>query len=218
MNKPDSLKAHLLAAVPELRNNGDRLVIFIDNGRVRSTSAESLSFEYAYDLQVILTDFAGHPDSVFLPLLGWLLVNQSDLLANLTKVQDGITFEADMLDRSKVDLGIVLPLTERVVVKRREDGRYDVSHPEEPQLTEAIEVDGPMQMLANGELLAEWTPPTLPRPSCSRRRRSAPGQWLTASRFWKTGQGRFSAPSSQALVLPSRVRSPAIYGAASRSA
>ena len=43
MNKPDSLKAHLLAAVPELRNNGDRLVIFIDNGRVRSTSAESLS-------------------------------------------------------------------------------------------------------------------------------------------------------------------------------
>lgn len=159
MNKPDSLKAHLLAAVPELRNNGDRLVIFIDNGRVRSTSTESLSFEYAYDLQVILTDFAGHPDSVFLPLLGWLLVNQSDLLANLTKVQDGITFEADMLDRSKVDLGIVLPLTERVVVKRREDGRYDVSHPEEPQLTEAIEVDGPMQMLANGELLAEWTPP-----------------------------------------------------------
>ncbi|MGU5323913.1 phage tail protein, partial [Pseudomonas aeruginosa] len=78
---------------------------------------------------------------------------------NLTKVQDGITFEADMLDRSKVDLGIVLPLTERVVVKRREDGRYDVSHPEEPQLTEAIEVDGPMQMFANGELLAEWTPP-----------------------------------------------------------
>ncbi|RCM50145.1 P2 phage tail completion protein R (GpR) [Pseudomonas aeruginosa] len=108
---------------------------------------------------MILTDFAGHPDSVFLPLLGWLLVNQSDLLANLTKVQDGITFEADMLDRSKVDLGIVLPLTERVVVKRREDGRYDVSHPEEPQLTEAIEVDGPMQMLANGELLTEWTPP-----------------------------------------------------------
>ncbi|MHA6077860.1 phage tail protein [Pseudomonas aeruginosa] len=159
MNKPDSLKAHLLAAVPELRNNGDRLVIFIDNGRVRSTSAESLSFEYAYELQVILTDFAGHPDSVFLPLLGWLLVNQSDLLANLTKVQDGITFEADMLDRSKVDLGIVLPLTERVVVKRREDGRYDVSHPEEPLLTEAIEIDGPMQMFANGELLAEWTPP-----------------------------------------------------------
>ncbi|MFL4232184.1 hypothetical protein LES22_32200, partial [Pseudomonas aeruginosa] len=46
----------------------------------------------------------------------------------------------------------------------------------------------------------------------------APGQWLTAFRLWKTGQGRFSAPSSQALVLPSRVRSPAIYGAANRSA
>ena len=69
MNKPESLRAHLLATVAELQHNPDRLLIFIDNGKVRCTAAASLSFEYSFDLQIILTDFAGHPDSVMLPLL-----------------------------------------------------------------------------------------------------------------------------------------------------
>ncbi|WP_178081838.1 phage tail protein, partial [Pseudomonas sp. B6(2017)] len=52
MNKPESLRVHLLDRVPELRHNPDRLLIFIDNGKVRCTAAASLSFEYSYDLQV----------------------------------------------------------------------------------------------------------------------------------------------------------------------
>lgn len=42
MNKPESLRAHLLATVAEFKHNPDRLLIFIDNGKVRCTSAESL--------------------------------------------------------------------------------------------------------------------------------------------------------------------------------
>ena len=45
MNKPDSLRAHLLAAIPELKHNPDRLLIFIDNGKIRCTGAAGLSFE-----------------------------------------------------------------------------------------------------------------------------------------------------------------------------
>ena len=75
MNKPEHLRAHLLATVAEFKHNPDRLLIFIDNGKVRCTAAASLSFEYSFDLQIILTDFAGHPDSVMLPILGWLSVN-----------------------------------------------------------------------------------------------------------------------------------------------
>ncbi|RMT70248.1 hypothetical protein ALP29_03633 [Pseudomonas syringae pv. avii] len=157
MNKPDSLRSHLLGAVPDLRHNPDRLLIFIDNGKVRCTAAISLSFEYTYDLQIILTDYAGHPDSVMLPLLGWLRVNQSELLVNLDKSADGIKFEADVLDNSKVDLSLSLPLTERVVVKKQADGTFQVSHPEEPQYTE-YEESGPIQLFANGELVAEWQP------------------------------------------------------------
>ncbi|MBT2339463.1 MULTISPECIES: phage tail protein [Pseudomonas] len=133
MNKPDSLKAHLLATVAELKHNPDRLLIFIDNGKIRCTAAATLSFEYSFDLQVILTDFTGHPDSVMLPLLGWLSVNQSELLENLNKSAEGIQFEADILDNSKVDLSLTLPLTERVVVGKDAGGNTTVRHPGEPQ-------------------------------------------------------------------------------------
>ena len=133
MNKPDSLRAHLLEHVPDLKRNPDRLLIFIDNGKIRCTAAATLSFEYGYQLQIILTDFAGHPDSVMLPLLGWVRVHQSELLANLDKSAEGITFEADVIDQSKVDMCITLALTERVAVKKQSDGRYDVKHLPEPQ-------------------------------------------------------------------------------------
>ncbi|MFJ7315610.1 phage tail protein [Pseudomonas sp. NPDC098747] len=133
MNKPDSLRAHLLGTVAELKHNPDRLMIFIDNGKIRCTAAASLSFEYSFDLQVILTDFAGHPDAVMLPLLGWISVNQSELLENLNKSADGIKFEADILDNSKVDLSLTLSLTERVVVGVDAEGNTTVTHVGEPQ-------------------------------------------------------------------------------------
>ena len=134
MNKPDSLRAHLLATIAELKHNPDRMLIFIDNGKVRCTAAASLSFEYSFELQIILTDYAGHPDSVMLPILGWASVNQSELLENLDKSAEGIKFEADVLDNSKVDLSIRLPLTERVVVGRDAEGHTTIIHPGEPQL------------------------------------------------------------------------------------
>ena len=138
MNKPESLRAHLVATVAELKHNPERLLIFIDNGKVRCTAAVSLSFEYSFDLQVILTDFAGHPDSVMLPLLGWLSVHQSELLENLNKSTAGIQFEADILDNSKVDLSLTLPLTERVVVSRDAEGNTTIRHPGEPQRVAAF--------------------------------------------------------------------------------
>lgn len=133
MNKPEALRAHLLATVAEFKHNPDRLLIFIDNGKVRCTAAASLSFEYSFDLQIILTDFAGHPDSVMLPLLGWLSINQSELLENLNKSAEGIKFEADILDKNKVDMSITLPLTERVVVGTDSEGKTTIKHAKEPQ-------------------------------------------------------------------------------------
>ncbi|AFJ56909.1 P2 phage tail completion protein R (GpR), putative [Pseudomonas fluorescens A506] len=133
MNKPESLRAHLLVTVAGLQNNPDRLLIFIDNGKVRCTAAATLSFEYSYDLQIILTAFAGHPDSVMLPVLGWISINQPELLENYEKMQNGIQFEADILDKDKVDLGLTLRLTERVVVGTDAQGNTTVKHAGEPQ-------------------------------------------------------------------------------------
>ena len=158
MNKPDSLRAHLIAAVPALQHNDDQLLVFMDNGKVRCTAAASLSFEYNYELQIILTKFAGHPDSVMLPLLGWVRTHQPELLANLDKVKEGIQFEADILDNSKVDMSIRLPLTERVVVRKQDDGSYEVVHADEPRdpLSEAF--DEAVELFAQGKLIARWQP------------------------------------------------------------
>ena len=133
MNKPESLREHLLATVAELKHNPDRLLLFIDAGSVRCTNAATLSWEYTYTLQLILTDYAGHPDMVMLPLLGWLSVHQSELLANQTNVAQGLQFEADIIDAKSVDLSIRLPLTERVVIGRDDQGAVTITHPAEPQ-------------------------------------------------------------------------------------
>lgn len=156
MNKPQSLRNHLLGAITELRHNPDRLLVFIDQGSVRSTAAAGLSFEYSYSLQIILTDFAGSPDAVMIPLLAWLMVNQSELLTNLEKGKDSITFEVDVLDNSKVDMALSLPLTERVLVKRQENGQLLITHVAEPQYTEQLPAQN-YQIVADGEVLAEWT-------------------------------------------------------------
>ncbi len=161
MNKPSALRAHLLAAVPELHKNPDRLLVFIDNGTIRSTAAPGLSFEYSYTLNVILTDYAGHPDAVAIPLLAWLLVNQPELLTNLEKGKTAIAFEADVLDNSKVDLSLKLPLTERVIVKKQDDGSLQVSHPNEPELfEETFTLSGLRLETPSGEVIAQWGEPT----------------------------------------------------------
>lgn len=136
MKKPNSLREHLLASLPQLKQNPDRLLIFVDNGKIRATSAPGLSFEYEYQLNVIITEFAGSPNAVSVPLLAWLQVNQSELLANLAKSKEGIPFEVDVLDGSTVDMSLSLPLTERVIVKQQPDGTFTITHPQEPQLSD----------------------------------------------------------------------------------
>jgi hypothetical protein len=158
MNKPENLRQHLLVAIPHLRRDPDRLLIFIDEGRLRCTAAPGLSFEYEYSCNLILTDYAGHPDAIAVPLFAWLRVHQPELLTNLEKSRGGVRFEADILDKSKVDLSITLPLSERVIVKEQGDGSLHVEHVGEPQPPELY---GPMnwELYAKGELLAAWETP-----------------------------------------------------------
>lgn len=157
MNKPESLREHLMAAVPELRHNPDRLLVFIDNGSLRSTAAPGLSFEYSYTLNLILTDFAGHPDAVAIPLFAWILTNQRELMENIERGRDAIKFEADILSNKAVDLSITLPLTERVIVKLQPDGTLQVSHPAEPVVDDELFLVPAMRVeTSEGELLAEW--------------------------------------------------------------
>ncbi|MFP3567306.1 phage tail protein [Paraburkholderia sp. SIMBA_030] len=132
MNKATSLRRALTAAVPSLAVDPDKLLVFIDAGNIIGTGAVSLSFDYAYTLNVIIEDFAGDADTVFVAVMAWVRRNQSDLLTNDDLRKSGISFEADQLTQTTVDLSIKLRLTESVVVGTNDAGEQTIKHVDEP--------------------------------------------------------------------------------------
>ena len=157
MKKPDSLRTHLLAAIKELQRDPERMLIFTDKGNVRCTGASGLSFEYVYDLNFILTEYAGELDAVMIPLFDWVRVNQSELLMNLDKNKEAFKFETVILNNNTVDLSLTFPLTDRVIVTRQDDGTLKTSFPDEPQYETVLDAQQ-MQLIdqQTGEVLAEW--------------------------------------------------------------
>ena len=139
MKKPNQLRAHLLNGLPELAKNPDRLLVFIDEGRMVNTAANGLSFVYRYTLNIIITDFAEDLAGVAVLLFAWIRQHQSELMTNLAKATDGVKFVADILDNRKVDLSITLPLTERVIAKEQ-GGQVMIDYPPEPGYTRPTEV------------------------------------------------------------------------------
>lgn len=159
MKKPLLLRQHLIAAIPSLLAAPDRLLIFVDNGGLAGTYRPGASFEYRYTLDLVLTDFAGPPEAVMVPLMQWLTRHQSELLANPAN-RDKLTFEVDVLADGLVDLAIKLPLTERVRVVRDSTGQLLLEHLPEPQ-TEFEHADtlAGGVLVANGQVIA--TLPTI---------------------------------------------------------
>lgn len=157
MIKPADLRARLTAAIPDLVQNPDKLLVFIDAGSIVGTFAPGQSFEYRYTLNLILTDFAGHPDAAMVPLMAWLRTQQPELLAN-PALRDQISFEADVLSNDLVDLSIKIPLTERVGVHPRAAGGYDVEHYPEPIFDDTLPA-AHWELYLKGELIATWDPP-----------------------------------------------------------
>lgn len=132
MNKAATFRRAIADAVPELHDDPDKLLVFVDAGTVHATNAPSLSFEYRYTLNAIVTDFAGDADAVFVALIAWVHRNQSDLLANADTRENGIAFEVDHLTQTTCDLSIKLKLTESVVVNTNADGSRKITHVAEP--------------------------------------------------------------------------------------
>lgn len=138
MLKPPSLRKQLLAKVPGL--TVDTLHTFISKGHIESSAHGTLSFEYTYTLEVILTDYAGHSDVVMIALLQWLRINQPELLLKPEVMAERFTFEVDILNNKTCDIGINLKLTERVGVKHV-DGKNIVEHFAEPALIDDTTID-----------------------------------------------------------------------------
>jgi len=135
MNKPQSLRHALNKSVPYVRKNPDRLHLFVDNGSLVATAAASISWEYRYTLNVVVTDFTGDQNLLMAPILYWLRDNQPDALHNPDEREKLFTFEVDILGNGACDLSLNLKLTERVLA-REVNGQMQVEavpEPDEPE-------------------------------------------------------------------------------------
>ncbi|EKB2628177.1 phage tail protein, partial [Salmonella enterica] len=135
MNKPQSLRSALNKVVAYVRDNPDKLHLFVDNGSLVATGASSMSWEYRYTLNVVIEDFSGDQNLLMAPVLLWLSTSQPDAINNPDLREKLFTFEVDILRNDVCDISMNLQLTERVLVST--DGSVSsveaVPEPDEPE-------------------------------------------------------------------------------------
>ncbi len=134
MKKAYSLRAFLANAVPELREQPERLRMFVEGGHVVSTGSDSLSFIYRYTVRAVVIDFGADLDLLTVPVLLWLREHEPELLANKERRENDIRFDVELLNGQALDLVMQIDLTERVVVQDEvvdSRNRLTVRHPDE---------------------------------------------------------------------------------------
>lgn len=134
MIKPERLRETLTQTIDTFKTNPDKLILQYDKGKIRSKGSQSLSFEYHYDLELIVVDFPYHPDVLFVPVLNFVRKEQWELLQN-PEYQGKIEYEIDRNNNDSYDIYIRIPLTERVIVKE-EDGHLSATHVAEPDIAD----------------------------------------------------------------------------------
>jgi len=135
MWKLQSLRRLIETAVPDLARDPERLIVMANDGQAVSTLAGGLSFEYRYQAAITILDYTGHTDALFVPILAWVRVHQSELLDNPTSQGRGVEFSVEHLNTAAVDIGIRVPMTERAIVRRDDTHptRFNITHPAEPE-------------------------------------------------------------------------------------
>ena len=130
MQKPTSLRKALMAALPELRNQPDRLVIWIEDGAVRARQTADHGFAFEYPLSVLLRETSTDIAIVAHAINRWLRLNQPSLLT--AGDRDTFKFETDILDNGTADILLTVDLVETVKVTAQEDGSWSIDYLPEP--------------------------------------------------------------------------------------
>lgn len=158
MIKPQSLRSALESSVLELKKNPDKLRVFVNKGNTASTSGGSLSFSYAYTLQLVVIGFSSDPDAIMLPIIAWLRENQPDALDGTGKK---FSFEVELINNKEFDISIELELTESVQVSlqaKNKKGDYAATlvHLPEPPLETWPDIEQ-WTLFICGEEVAHWS-------------------------------------------------------------
>ena len=138
MDKLHDLRDYLLRRIPELQRSPERLLTFVERGRIIFHHGGNYSHRYQIPVRVVITDWRGSVDDVTLPLLEWLLVREPG-----ADPDNAIGFEAEIIDKETSDIAFTLEISERVIVTFAEGERH----------IEHVLPDPPLQMNDG----AEWT-------------------------------------------------------------
>ncbi|MFG5777728.1 phage tail protein [Comamonas sp. J-3] len=158
MWKLHSLRKLITQAVPALATNPENLIVTASGGKAVSTSAGSLSFEYSYTIDIAVLDYTGHTDALFVPLLAWLRVHQHEVLANPASQAGGLQFNVELLNTAAADVGIRVPVTERVIVKPTPGHATQLTceHPPEPAVIGTTTMAEHWELWLRDKKLCEW--------------------------------------------------------------
>src|SRR5688572_3153123 len=111
MRKLDSLRAAIVAALPELARSPENLRIWIDRGAGRCQGTKTDAFGFAFQANILIVEMTSDIAVLALAIFRWLRVNQPDLLS---PHRDGFNFDVDILDNRSADVLIQIQLTENV--------------------------------------------------------------------------------------------------------
>lgn len=115
MRKLNQLRAVLEQSNPYFKQNPDRLQLYIDGGQIISTGAASLSFEYVYTLNIIVTDYAADIAHLIVPIIAYLRENQPENFENPSRRENAFKYQLDYNNNNTVDVSFEIAMTERVV-------------------------------------------------------------------------------------------------------
>lgn len=134
MKKLEALRALLITVVPGLKTKPENLSIYVDKGGIGTVRGETLSFEYRYTVKIMIQDYAGDTDAIFVPLVAWVAENQTELTRR--DKADAFSFEVDLLDSDTSDIEISIDLTEdRQVCRDDASGSWQVTYlPDVPMI------------------------------------------------------------------------------------
>ncbi len=163
MKKIDSLRAALVAACPAFADDPDRLVIFVDKGRLvsRLTASDMMGgvrYEWRYVVRLEFHDFTGSPDEIAVPLLLWLGTHQPDRLLDFAREDTALGFAADIIDQTTWDIVFSFELNEAIQVTPRVSGGWNVVTLPEPAIAGTGLIAGMTGEIPLAELVARATP------------------------------------------------------------
>ena len=139
MKKPNQLRKILEQSHVDFVKNPDRLQLYVDGGQIVATGSASLSFEYRYTLNLIVTDYAGDITALIVPMMAYLRTNQPEILENPDLREKAFKFQVDYNNHNTADISFEIQLTERVVAKKDGDN-VQIHYAKEPVWDEPARV------------------------------------------------------------------------------